>query len=96
MQASYQKLKIAQNRFADAQQTLNTFTPDKEGTIAAMYKSSYIVSLGTEVFVPLTSSVYVKANLADVEKLMVDIGTGYYVDKVCYRNSTLASLIISL
>ena len=32
--------------------------------------------------VPLTSSLYVPGKLADVKKVVVDIGTGHYVDKV--------------
>jgi prefoldin alpha subunit len=35
-----------------------------------------------EIFVPLTSSLYVKGRLSNVEKLMVDIGTGYFAEKV--------------
>jgi hypothetical protein len=32
--------------------------------------------------VPLTSSLYVKGKLADREKVIVDVGTGFYVEKV--------------
>lgn len=31
---------------------------------------------------PLTSSLYVKGSLADREKVIVDVGTGFYVEKV--------------
>ena len=34
------------------------------------------------ILVPLTSSLYVPGTLADVKKVVVDIGTGYYVEKV--------------
>jgi len=36
-----------------------------------------------EILVPLTSSLYVKGKLADREKVIVDVGTGFYVEKVC-------------
>lgn len=36
---------------------------------------------GKEVLVPLTSSLYVSGTLGDSDKVMVDIGTGYYVEK---------------
>ena len=36
-----------------------------------------------EILVPLTSSLYVKGRLTDREKVLVDVGTGYYVEKVC-------------
>jgi hypothetical protein len=32
--------------------------------------------------VPLTSSLYVPGKLTDVENVVVDVGTGYYVKKV--------------
>jgi prefoldin alpha subunit len=37
---------------------------------------------GDEILVPLTSSLYVKGKLADREKVIVDVGTGFYVEKV--------------
>lgn len=35
-----------------------------------------------EILVPLTSSLYVKGRLTDREKVLVDVGTGFYVEKV--------------
>lgn len=37
--------------------------------------------LGKEILVPLTDSMYVPGRLADLEHVMVDIGTGYFVEK---------------
>ena len=34
------------------------------------------------VLVPLTGSLYVPGKLCDVENVIVDVGTGYYVQKV--------------
>lgn len=34
-----------------------------------------------EILVPLTGSMYVPGKIADPGKVMVDIGTGYYVEK---------------
>uniref|UniRef100_A0A8D3C8V8 Prefoldin 5 n=1 Tax=Scophthalmus maximus TaxID=52904 RepID=A0A8D3C8V8_SCOMX len=36
---------------------------------------------GKELLVPLTSSMYVPGTLNDVENVLVDVGTGYYVEK---------------
>ena len=36
---------------------------------------------GKAVLVPLTQSLYVPGRLADTRKVLVDIGTGYYVEK---------------
>ena len=35
-----------------------------------------------EILVPSTSSLYGKGKLADREKVLVDVGTGFYVEKV--------------
>ena len=34
---------------------------------------------------PLTSSLYVPGTISDHEHVVVDVGTGYYVKKVCAR-----------
>lgn len=36
---------------------------------------------GKEVLVPLTGSMYVPGKLTNPDKVVVDIGTGYYVEK---------------
>ncbi|KAF9930818.1 subunit of tubulin prefoldin [Mortierella antarctica] len=64
--SSFGQLKQAQNRFADCIESCKAIdTSNKDKTI----------------LVPLTSSLYVPGKLADVEKVIVDIGTGYYVEK---------------
>ncbi len=37
---------------------------------------------GKEVIVPLNDGVYVSGQLEIVDKVLVDIGTGYYMEKV--------------
>ena len=37
---------------------------------------------GKDILVPLTGSMYVPGKLSDTEKVVVEIGTGYYVEKV--------------
>ena len=36
---------------------------------------------GTAVLVPLTGSMYVPGVIKETEKVLVDVGTGYYVEK---------------
>ncbi|GES89550.1 prefoldin-domain-containing protein [Rhizophagus clarus] len=36
---------------------------------------------GKDILVPLTQSLYVPGELVDTDKVMVDVGTGYYVEK---------------
>ncbi len=35
-----------------------------------------------EILIPLTTSLYVPGKLADRQNVIVDIGTGFYVEKV--------------
>ena len=37
--------------------------------------------VGKETLIPLTSSLYVAGSLNATDKVMLDIGTGYYVEK---------------
>ncbi|KAG6997828.1 hypothetical protein G7Y79_00037g073460 [Physcia stellaris] len=39
--------------------------------------------LGKALLVPLTPSLYVPGTLASTETVLVDVGTGFYVEKVC-------------
>lgn len=39
--------------------------------------------VGKPILVPLTTSLYVPGKLADTENVIVDVGTGFYVEKVC-------------
>ncbi|GKT48403.1 prefoldin subunit 5 [Colletotrichum spaethianum] len=36
------------------------------------------------VLVPLTNSLYVRGELSDPKHVIVDIGTGFYVEKACF------------
>ncbi|KAF9997676.1 subunit of tubulin prefoldin [Modicella reniformis] len=64
--SSFGQLKQAQNKFADCIESCKTIN-------AANNEKS--------ILVPLTSSLYVPGKLTNVEKVIVDIGTGYYVEK---------------
>ena len=51
---------------------------------AALIERSQIDHRATEktILVPLTNSLYVPGKLRDLEHVIVDVGTGYYVKKV--------------
>jgi len=66
LSTSITQLKVASNKFNEAEGYLKEFTPENQGK---------------EVFIPLTSSVYVLGNMANVSKVIVDVGTGYYLEK---------------
>lgn len=63
---SINQLKIAQQKFSDSLENLNKITVQNEGK---------------ELMVPMTSSMYVPGFLDETSSVLVDIGTGYYVEK---------------
>ncbi|KAL4976819.1 Prefoldin [Aspergillus desertorum] len=74
--SSHTKLRAAQSRFRDCVRSIN------DGVIGSTKKGT---EGKDEILVPLTSSLYVKGRLADREKVLVDIGTGYYVEKTAAK-----------
>jgi prefoldin alpha subunit len=63
---SSQQLRIAAGGYAATKQSLTSLTPANKDK---------------EVLIPLTESLYVPGTLAEVETVLLDIGTGYYVEK---------------
>ncbi|XP_072032861.1 prefoldin subunit 5-like [Amphiura filiformis] len=66
LQTSLQQLKMAQSRFLESSDSIGKLKPEDDGK---------------QILVPLTSSLYVPGNLSDVNSVLIDIGTGYYVEK---------------
>ncbi|RHX97151.1 hypothetical protein DYB25_008420 [Aphanomyces astaci] len=64
--SSFTGLREAQTRFSDSKVALQSLQP---------------ANLGKRVLVPLTSSMYVPGKLTNVETVLVDVGTGYFVEK---------------
>ncbi|KAF7206964.1 prefoldin subunit 5 [Nothobranchius furzeri] len=64
--SSISQLKVVQAKYVDAKDSLNVLNQNNKGK---------------ELLVPLTSSMYVPGTLSDVEHVLVDVGTGYYVEK---------------
>lgn len=63
---SFAKLRSAQGQFSNAIDVIKT----------GLQKPT-----SKEILVPLTTSMYVPGQLASTEKVIVDVGTGYYVEK---------------
>ncbi|KAF6340146.1 prefoldin subunit 5 [Rhinolophus ferrumequinum] len=59
----------------------NSLQPLKVGAANLPQMFVLIVFTGKELLVPLTSSMYVPGKLHDVEHVLIDVGTGYYVEK---------------
>ena len=64
---SFQSLSRAQAKFRDCLSTISTGLSPKNAD--------------APILVPLTPSLYVPGKLADVEAVLVDVGTGFYVEK---------------
>lgn len=73
------QLKVAQARFQSCAESVETIRPENQG--------AWFIFLHPDktTLLPLTASLYVPGRLSDPEKVIVDIGTGYYVEKVCMR-----------
>ncbi|OQD68660.1 hypothetical protein PENDEC_c032G05406 [Penicillium decumbens] len=69
---SHAKLRAAQSKFRDCVRSIN------DGVTGSKEKGT---EGRDEILVPLTSSLYVKGRLTDREKVLVDVGTGFYVEK---------------
>ena len=63
---SYSQLVSATNKFYDSKLVLN-YVKERAG--------------GKEMMVPLTSSLYVSGRMDDNEKVMVEVGAGYFVEE---------------
>lgn len=65
-QESLQNLKLAQAKFQESGESLSKLSDKNDGK---------------EILVPLTGSMYVPGNLVQSDKVVVDVGTGYYMEK---------------
>jgi hypothetical protein len=46
-----------------------------------------------DILVPLTSSLYVRGKLSSPDKVIVDVGTGFYVEKVRFSTAVRGATI---
>ncbi|KFX98640.1 hypothetical protein V495_01987 [Pseudogymnoascus sp. VKM F-4514 (FW-929)] len=65
--SSFTQLRAAQAKFRECLNSIATGVSSKVE--------------GKTILVPLTSSLYVPGTLADTENVIVDVGTGFYVEK---------------
>lgn len=66
-QESLQTLKMAKTKFAGSKEALEQINPS--------WKDK-------EILVPLTGSMYVPGVVKQVDSFIIDVGTGYYAEKV--------------
>ncbi|KAJ1974938.1 subunit of tubulin prefoldin [Dimargaris cristalligena] len=63
---SYAKLKKAQATFRECKNSVEALTPKAKDSVS---------------LIPLTTSLYVPGKLSDIDRVIVDLGTGYYAEK---------------
>lgn len=68
------------NLLQDSLNNIKTATGRLENAFSALHDLS-LRPQGKKMLVPLTASLYVPGTLDDPDKVLVDIGTGYFVEK---------------
>jgi len=68
--SSFGQLKGAQARFRSCIEALDNLNSQNKDK---------------ENLIPLTASLYVTGKIQDVERVTIDVGTGYYISKVSLR-----------
>ena len=93
--SSFAQLKQAQAKFSACAENVTQVAPPNASTflvslVRAVHHSRYSPCTDNTILVPLTTSLYVPGNLSDPEHVIVDVGTGYFVQKVSvlYRTHT--------
>lgn len=71
-----EEIQFISNSYATLKIAVNRFNVSLEGISEMNSKNQ-----DQEVLVPLTSSMYIPGQLSDIKTLLVDIGTGYFVEK---------------
>ncbi|GAA5966743.1 hypothetical protein JCM3765_000932 [Sporobolomyces pararoseus] len=71
---AFGELKAAQSKFLACMESLDSIKPANKDK---------------KVLIPLTSSLYVPGKIQDTENVIVDIGTGYFVEKPTKAAKTL-------
>ena len=84
MTNSFAQLKQAQAKFKACLENVKEVKPENKSTFKICYyfPTDYQYASDKTILVPLTNSLYVPGKLSDLEHVIVDVGTGYYVKKV--------------
>ncbi|KAG7258088.1 hypothetical protein CRUP_022629 [Coryphaenoides rupestris] len=72
--SSIGQLKVVQTKYVEAKDSLNVLNKRNEG-------KELLVPLTSSLSSTVTSQMYVPGTLNDVEHVLIDVGTGYYVEK---------------
>jgi prefoldin alpha subunit len=93
---SLERLALIKSQFEQEVESLSMHTQSLNEAIARFENAGIALRAipntseaeGTAMLVPMTSSLYVPGKLVNVDRVLVDVGTGYFIDK--QRSDALA------
>ncbi|XP_021300334.1 probable prefoldin subunit 5 [Herrania umbratica] len=77
LKAVKEQADVDVNLLQDSLNNIRTAT----ARLRLLHSSTTFLRQGKKMLVPLTASLYVPGTLDDADKVLVDIGTGYFVEK---------------
>lgn len=88
LSTNWRTLRSAQARLENTKDCLNV-VGSKDGKCCVCFRLIHFfpfvthppIVTGREILVPLTASLYVPGTICDSNKVLVDVGTGYFVEK---------------
>ncbi|KAK3157846.1 hypothetical protein QOZ80_2AG0129040 [Eleusine coracana subsp. coracana] len=83
------------NLLQDSLTKIRTASSRLENASAALQDLS-LRPQGKQILVPLTASLYVPGSLDDAEKVLIDVGTGYFIEKTMAQGKEYCERKINL
>lgn len=80
LKALKEQTDLEVNLLQDSLNNIRTATTRLENASSALHDLS-LRPQGKKMLVPLTASLYVPGTLDDADKVLVDVGTGYFIEK---------------
>ncbi|KAJ4838862.1 hypothetical protein Tsubulata_010898 [Turnera subulata] len=95
LKALKEQTDLEVNLLQDSLNNIKTATGRLENASFALHDLS-LRPQGKKMLVPLTASLYVPGTLDDADKVLVDIGTGYFVEKTMVEGKDYCERKINL
>ncbi|KAJ6918999.1 protein PHYTOCHROME KINASE SUBSTRATE 4-like [Populus alba x Populus x berolinensis] len=95
LKALKEQIDLEVNLLQDSLNNIKTATGRLEITATSLHDLS-LRPQGKKMLVPLTASLYVPGTLDDADKVLVDIGTGYFVEKTMNEGKNYCERKINL
>ncbi|KAL6883749.1 hypothetical protein ACP4OV_011163 [Aristida adscensionis] len=95
LKALKEQTDLEVNLLQDSVTKIRSATARIESASAALHDLS-LRPHGKKILVPLTASLYVPGSLDDSEKVLVDVGTGYFIEKTMAQGKDYCERKINL